>query len=76
MGVPGLEPGTSSLSAKRSNRLSYTPVEQIREYRTATAFSNRLLVGESDQQSTGEADREVVEDAADRAQRCADNHIQ
>ena len=25
MGVPGLEPGTSSLSAKRSNRLSYTP---------------------------------------------------
>ncbi len=25
VGVPGLEPGTSSLSAKRSNRLSYTP---------------------------------------------------
>jgi hypothetical protein len=26
VGVPGLEPGTSSLSGKRSNRLSYTPV--------------------------------------------------
>ena len=26
VGVPGLEPGTSSLSVKRSNRLSYTPV--------------------------------------------------
>jgi hypothetical protein len=25
VGVPGLEPGTSSLSGKRSNRLSYTP---------------------------------------------------
>ena len=26
MGLPGLEPGTSSLSEKRSNRLSYRPV--------------------------------------------------
>ena len=25
MGVPGLEPGTSSLSGTRSNQLSYTP---------------------------------------------------
>ena len=25
VGIPGLEPGTSSLSAKRSNRLSYIP---------------------------------------------------
>src|SRR5690606_7494063 len=25
VGLPGLEPGTSSLSAKRSNRLSYSP---------------------------------------------------
>src|SRR5699024_1346136 len=26
VGLPGLEPGTSSLSAKRSNRLSYRPL--------------------------------------------------
>ena len=25
VGVPGLEPGTSSLSGTRSNQLSYTP---------------------------------------------------
>ena len=27
VGLPGLEPGTSSLSGKRSNRLSYSPSE-------------------------------------------------
>ena len=26
VGVPGLEPGTSSLSGTRSNQLSYTPI--------------------------------------------------
>ena len=26
MGVPGIEPGTSSLSGTRSNQLSYTPL--------------------------------------------------
>ena len=26
VGVPGLEPGTSSLSVTRSNQLSYTPI--------------------------------------------------
>jgi hypothetical protein len=25
VGIPGFEPGTSSLSVKRSNQLSYTP---------------------------------------------------
>jgi hypothetical protein len=34
VGVPGFEPGTSSLSVKRSNQLSYTPEGQVREYRT------------------------------------------
>ncbi len=29
VGMPGLEPGTSSLSEKRSNQLSYTPVVGI-----------------------------------------------
>jgi hypothetical protein len=27
VGLPGLEPGTSSLSGKRSNRLSYNPID-------------------------------------------------
>ena len=30
MGVPGLEPGTSSLSGTRSNQLSYTPGSALR----------------------------------------------
>ena len=30
VGVPGLEPGTSSLSGTRSNQLSYTPLFSIR----------------------------------------------
>ena len=34
VGLPGLEPGTSSLSEKRSNRLSYRPVNDTTE-RTA-----------------------------------------
>jgi hypothetical protein len=29
VGLPGLEPGTSSLSVTRSNQLSYSPVLQI-----------------------------------------------
>ena len=29
VGVPGLEPGTSSLSGMRSNRLSYTPFDTL-----------------------------------------------
>ena len=30
VGLPGLEPGTSSLSEKRSNRLSYRPAKENR----------------------------------------------
>src|ERR1700722_11730375 len=42
VGLPGLEPGTSSLSGKRSNRLSYNPIElqkqgQKLSYRTHEA---------------------------------------
>ena len=29
VGVPGLEPGTSSLSGTRSNQLSYTPIIMV-----------------------------------------------
>ncbi len=31
VGVPGLEPGTSSLSGTRSNQLSYTPIKSTPE---------------------------------------------
>ena len=30
VGVPGLEPGTSSLSGTRSNQLSYTPGQGLK----------------------------------------------
>ena len=30
VGVPGVEPGTSSLSGTRSNQLSYTPKERLK----------------------------------------------
>ena len=39
MGLPGLEPGTSSLSEKRSNLLSYRPVNDTTE-RTAEIMYN------------------------------------
>ena len=31
VGVPGLEPGTSSLSGMRSNQLSYTPANKTKD---------------------------------------------
>ena len=37
VGVPGVEPGTSSLSGTRSNQLSYTP-----EFKTRSSNSNFL----------------------------------
>ena len=50
MGLPGLEPGTSSLSEKRSNRLSYRP-ERLRElaaglmYNTDVSLTSGLKTG-------------------------------
>ena len=48
VGLPGLEPGTSSLSAKRSNRLSYRPFSggepEVKRYPTAHSNTNRLTV--------------------------------
>ena len=37
VGVPGLEPGTSSLSGTRSNQLSYTPENVVEAEGTRTA---------------------------------------
>ncbi len=46
VGLPGLEPGTSSLSEKRSNRLSYRPAMMITiagiMYNTRAALTSRL----------------------------------
>ncbi len=48
VGLPGLEPGTSSLSAKRSNRLSYRPFSggepEVKRYPTGHSNTNRLTV--------------------------------
>ncbi len=48
MGLPGLEPGTSSLSEKRSNRLSYRPGAEITAglmYNTEVSLTSRLKTG-------------------------------
>ncbi len=47
VGLPGLEPGTSSLSEKRSNRLSYRPATMIAGimYNTRAALTSRLKSG-------------------------------
>lgn len=48
VGLPGLEPGTSSLSAKRSNRLSYRPFSggepEVKRYPTGHSNTNRMTV--------------------------------
>ena len=46
VGLPGLEPGTSSLSAKRSNRLSYSPENRIRAYRIRQRLPNHAAAGQ------------------------------
>ena len=43
MGVPGIEPGTSSLSGTRSNQLSYTPPKQ--EMLVTAGGGNRVRTG-------------------------------
>ena len=50
MGLPGLEPGTSSLSEKRSNRLSYRPEMGFAAriiYTREGALTSRLKTGEA-----------------------------
>ena len=50
MGLPGLEPGTSSLSEKRSNRLSYRPETEVAAgliYNTDSTLTSRLKTGEA-----------------------------
>ena len=43
VGVPGLEPGTSSLSGTRSNQLSYTPVGFLNVVENGGATGTRTL---------------------------------
>ena len=50
VGLPGLEPGTSSLSEKRSNRLSYRPEAEVAAgiiYITEGILTSRLNTGEA-----------------------------
>src|ERR1700712_2351871 len=80
VGLSGLEPETSSLSAKRSNRLSYSP-ECGPEGPSATEtaegeVSSRSLVGETDQDAAGHLHAQVVEHAGDAAEHGADDHVQ
>ena len=43
VGVPGLEPGTSSLSVTRSNQLSYTPAITELFYKKTAAFASNAV---------------------------------
>ena len=45
VGVPGLEPGTSSLSGTRSNQLSYTPINKLSEQSDMSDLSDHFLNG-------------------------------
>src|SRR5690606_28512916 len=47
VGVPGLEPGASSLSGMRSNRLSYTPAFRVELYRIRAVPANRMALVEA-----------------------------
>ena len=42
VGVPGIEPGTSSLSGTRSNQLSYTPLKAIPKIETRKPFRSSI----------------------------------
>ena len=44
MGVPGIEPGTSSLSGTRSNQLSYTPKSGGNRVRTGGPELAKLVL--------------------------------
>src|ERR1700712_3869064 len=68
VGLGGLEPPTSSLSAKRSNHLSYRPVHCFtadrRDYRNGAALPNRVSipVGERHFDAADDVGAEVVDE--------------
>src|SRR5580658_7021369 len=76
VGVPGLEPGTSSLSGKRSNRLSYTPVG-VPVKRTSLLYripqGASLRLPESHLDAADGLGDEVVDHRSDRGHR-GDEH--
>jgi hypothetical protein len=87
VGLPGLEPGTSSLSVKRSNRLSYSPAARLRrvnlqDFTRRHGFlrnrgAGRVSVrGESDEQSARDLDREVVDPGDDGADDRHDDQVE
>ena len=79
VGLGGLEPPTSSLSAKRSNHLSYRPVIAREGYRTGThvpkppresAGGRKLVqIGECDLDATDDIGAEVVDVGTDGGHR-------
>src|SRR6187402_2856840 len=83
VGVPGLEPGTSSLSAKRSNRLSYTPKGRAGVHRRRSPsrrpeslYPTRSAVLESDQEPARDTDAQVVQQRRDRPEHRADHGVE
>lgn len=79
VGIRGLEPRTSSLSAKRSNRLSYIPEwatdKRIPELPDGTK-SHRSVVGEAHEEPAGDLHRQVVEEGEHGAEGCEHDDVQ
>src|SRR5690625_4569815 len=86
VGLAGLEPATSSLSAKRSNRLSYrpqhcfsawrskwVPIEDIAVWRQESKWN--LVIGQSEMQTTHHGCDEVVDERPERRERGEENDI-
>ena len=64
VGLGGLEPPTSSLSAKRSNRLSYRPLNQAEQYPTVAPYTKTGPAGHCFAWSVGVGEGDL--DAADQ----------
>src|SRR5262245_42359891 len=90
VGLAGIEPATSELSALRSNRLSYSPVwpsvpsrggrREWQRYRTVAASPKpvcprSVLLGESQLDAAYQVGAHVVDERRERTERGAEYHV-
>src|SRR5437762_11851392 len=83
VGLAGIEPATSELSALRSNRLSYSPARDEQRYRTGHAFpkpvpacrERSLALGERHLDAADEVRADVVDERAQRGERGEQHHV-
>src|SRR3982751_4734002 len=90
VGLAGIEPATSELSALRSNRLSYSPAREttnVNVSRSATKNRGRrdsrggpdeersVALGERQLDATDQVGAHVVDESAERGQRGEEHHV-